>query len=63
MALPTINDEYTLNINYLGKPFIRVATKSTTDLNTLNTVYLGQPFWGLSPSSETTNAIFFGTEF
>jgi len=65
MALPTDNDEYTLNIIYLGAPFVQVATKSTIDLNTLDWTYLGEPFWGLSPAAgvTTNNVIFFGTEF
>ena len=54
MALPTDNDEYTLNIIYLGAPFVQVATKSTIDLNTLDWDYLGEPFWGLSPAPPLT---------
>jgi len=65
MALPTIDQQYTLDVIYLGGPFVQVATKSTIDLNTLDTLYLGGPFWGLSPAvtGVTNNAIFFGMEF
>jgi hypothetical protein len=66
MALPTIDQQYTLDVVYLGAPFCQVATKSTIDLNTLDIIYLGAPFWGLSPAvvgGVVNNAIFFGTEF
>jgi len=65
MALPTFDNECTLNILYLGGPFVQVASKSTIDLNTLDVIDLGGPFWGLSPTEQTPtdNTIFFGINF
>jgi hypothetical protein len=53
MALPTINQQYTLDVIYLGGPFVQVAAKIGIDFNTLDIVYLGSPFWGLTPEEVT----------
>ena len=65
MALPTIDYQYTLDVIYLGAPFVQVAAKSGIDFGTLDVVYLGAPFWAISPLvvTTTTNVIFFGTGF
>lgn len=67
MAVPTIDGELTLDIVYLGAPFVRIAAKADIDFSTLDIVYLGAPFYGLSYitpiSGDVYNAIFFGTGF
>lgn len=43
MPLPSKSDLQTLDIVYLGQPFVQVEAKSL-DTKTLDVVYLGRPF-------------------
>ena len=45
MALPSNTDLATLDIAYLGQPFVQVEAKNL-DTETLDVAYLGQPFVG-----------------
>lgn len=44
MALPTATQLATMDYAYLGRPYVKVATKSTIDLKTMDYAYLGEPF-------------------
>jgi hypothetical protein len=50
MALPSNTDLQTLDIAYLGQPFVQVEAKSL-DSETLDIAYLGQPFVAVGPSA------------
>jgi hypothetical protein len=65
MALPTIDEQYTLDVVDLGAPFVQVAAKCGIVFNLLDVVYLGMPFWGLAPLRDTSvnNTLFFGVSF
>ena len=52
MALPSNTDLATLDIAYLGQPFVQVEAKSL-DTETLDIAYLGQPFVAVGPSAVT----------
>jgi hypothetical protein len=49
MALPSNTDLATLDIAYLGQPFVQVEAKAL-DSTTLDIAYLGQPFVAVGPS-------------
>ncbi len=50
MALPSNTDLATLDIAYLGQPFVQVEAKNL-DSETLDIAYLGQPFVAVGPSA------------
>ena len=50
MALPTNTDLATLDIAYLGQPFVQVEAKALNTV-TLDIAYLGQPFVAVGPSA------------
>lgn len=50
MALPSNTDLATLDIAYLGAPFVQVEAKSL-DSQTLDIAYLGAPFVAVGPSA------------
>ena len=50
MALPSNTDLATLDIAYLGAPFVFVEAKSL-DTETLDIAYLGAPFVGVGPGA------------
>ena len=52
MALPSNTDLATLDIAYLGQPFVQVEAKSL-DSETLDIAYLGQPFVAVGPGAVT----------
>lgn len=52
MALPSNTDLATLDIAYLGQPFVQVEAKSL-DTETLDIAYLGQPFVAVGPAAVT----------
>lgn len=52
MALPSNTDLATLDVAYLGQPFVQVEAKSL-DTETLDIAYLGQPFVAVGPSAVT----------
>jgi hypothetical protein len=49
MALKTKLELETLDVVYLGQPFVQVATKAITATN-LDTVYQAQPFYAVDPA-------------
>lgn len=53
MALPSNTDLATLDIAYLGQPFVQVEAKSL-DTETLDIAYLGQPFVAVGPGAVVT---------
>jgi len=50
MPLPSNTDLATLDIAYLGQPFVQVEAK-TLDTETLDIAYLGQPFVAVGPGA------------
>ncbi len=52
MALPSNSDLQTLDIAYLGQPFVQAEAKSL-DTKTLDIAYLGQPFVAVGPATVT----------
>lgn len=50
MALPSNTDLATLDVAYLGQPFVQVEAKNL-DSETLDIVYLGQPFVAVGPGA------------
>ena len=50
MALPSNTDLATLDIAYLGAPFVNVEAKSL-DTQTLDVAYLGAPFVAVGPGA------------
>jgi hypothetical protein len=50
MPLPTNTDLATLDVAYLGQPFVRVEAKSL-DTETLDIAYQAQPFVAVGPSA------------
>lgn len=50
MPLPSNTDLATLNIAYLGAPFVQVEAKSL-DTETLDIAYLGTPFVAVGPAA------------
>ena len=53
MPLPNNTDLASLNIAYLGEPFVHVEAKPL-DTETLDVTYLGSPFVAVGPSSTVT---------
>lgn len=49
MPLPSNADLQTLDVAYLGQPFVQVEAKSL-DTETLDIAYLGQPFVAVGPA-------------
>ena len=54
MALPSNSDLATLDIAYLGQPFVQVEAKALTSTS-LDIAYLGQPFVAVGPSAAGLN--------
>ena len=52
MPLPSNTDLATLDIAYLGAPFVHVEAKSL-DTETLDVAYLGAPFVAVGPAAVT----------
>jgi hypothetical protein len=50
MALPSETDLASLDIAYLGQPFVQVEAKSL-DSESLDIAYLGQPFVAVGPGA------------
>jgi hypothetical protein len=50
MALPSNTDLATLDIAYLGQPFVQVEAKALTSTS-LDIAYLGQPFVAVGPGA------------
>lgn len=50
MALPSNTDLQTLDVAYLGQPFVQVEAKSLTTTS-LDTVYFAQPFVGAAAAA------------
>ena len=56
MALPSNTDLATLDVAYLGQPFVQVEAKSL-DTETLDVAYLAQPFVAVGPGLAGTRYI------
>jgi len=52
MPLPSETDLASLDVAYLGQPFVQVEAKSL-DTETLDLAYLGQPFVAAGPAAAT----------
>ena len=50
MALPSNTDLATLDVAYLGQPFVQVEAKALSS-TTLDIAYLGQPFVAVGPGA------------
>lgn len=52
MALPSNTDLATIDVAYLGQPFVQVEAKSLATTS-LDVAYLGQPFVAVGPAAVT----------
>lgn len=55
MSLPSNTDLNSLDIAYLGAPFVHVEAKPL-DTETLDVTYLGSPFVGVGPTAAPTGS-------
>jgi hypothetical protein len=63
MALPVPSELLTMDVVYLGSPFVEMASKSSTVLLTMDTVWLGSPFVRNDYASSVSTARSWGFVF
>ena len=63
MSLPVPSDLLTMDVAYLGAPFVELASKSSTVLLTMDTAWLGSPFVRNDYAAAATTARSWGFVF